>query len=81
GAVRPGSRAGEDFDRLLDACAAYAKSAGARKFRAGVNTARTEAYRSMLAKGFRADMQGVQMLKGGMAGYSRPGVYVLDDWA
>jgi hypothetical protein len=47
---------------------------------AGVNTARHEAYREMLARGFRADLLGVAMGLPNDVGYNRPGVYVMDDW-
>ena len=47
---------------------------------AGVNTSRREAYRAMLACGFRTDVQGLAMDRPDEAGYNRPGVYVIDDW-
>ena len=48
---------------------------------AGVNTAREEAYRQMKASGgFRTVMQGVTMHRDNEPGYSRPGLYILDDW-
>ena len=47
---------------------------------AGVNTGRDEAYRLMLAHGFRARMQVVTMYRPNEPGYSRPGCFVLDDW-
>jgi GNAT superfamily N-acetyltransferase len=84
-AVRPGSpgdaRAAGDFARLLDAVEAYARSVGARKITAGVNLARREAFREMVARGFRTEIQGVAMETGGeTSGYNRAGVYILDDW-
>ena len=80
GAARPGARASEHFDRLLTACEGFAFDAGARRLAAGVSTARHEAYRHMLERGFHTDMQGVAMKRPNDAGYNRPGVYVLDDW-
>lgn len=80
GAVRPGPAAGEAFGRLLDACAALATAAGTPKLLAGVNMARQEAYRHMAGRGFRAEIQGVTMHRPDEPGYSRPGVYVIDDW-
>jgi predicted N-acetyltransferase YhbS len=80
GAVRPGPGAEERFDALLDACAGIARQAGTSTLRAGVNTAREEAYRHMLRRGFRTAIQGVTMHRPNEPGYSRPGLYVLDDW-
>ena len=47
---------------------------------AGVNLAREEADRHMVARGFRTEIQGVTMHRLNDWGYSRPGLYVLDDW-
>ena len=80
GAVRPGPSAAERFDALLDACAALARQAGMPTVLAGVNTAREEAYRQMLRRGFRTEFLGVTMHRPNELGYSRPGLYVLDDW-
>ncbi len=79
GAVRPGPKAPTTFDRLLDACHDLAASRSMKKVVAGANLAREEAYRAMLARGFRTGFQGVAMEKG-RAGYNRPGVYLIDDW-
>ncbi len=80
-AVRPGPRAGGDFERLLDAVDAFAQSAGAQKITAGVNLARREAFQALLARGLRTETQGVAMETGdASSGYNRAGVYVLDDW-
>ncbi|HEX6717599.1 MAG TPA: GNAT family N-acetyltransferase [Pyrinomonadaceae bacterium] len=80
GAVRPGPTAEEYFSRLLEACEEMASSQHVSRLRAGVNTARHEAYRQMLARGFRADMQGLVMSRPNEAGYNWPGVYLIDDW-
>lgn len=80
GAARPGARAGESFGRLLDACEAHAASRGLPRLAGGVNLARHDAYRQMLARGFRADRQGVAMHRGNDAGYHRPDVFAIDDW-
>lgn len=80
GAVRPGQRAAETFARLLDACEALAVARGLSRLVAGVNTARHEAYRRMLAYGFRTDIQGIAMQRHNDVGYNRPGVYLIDDW-
>jgi hypothetical protein len=68
------------FGRLLDACEALARSRGLARLEAGVNLARHEAYRAMLARGFRTDIQGVAMHRHNESGYSRAGVHVIDDW-
>ena len=80
GAVRPGSGAAERFAALLDACAGLAIATGVLNIVAGVNLAREEAYRAMLGRGFRTQIQGVTMHRPNEPGYSRPGLFVLDDW-
>jgi len=80
GAVRPGPTAEHDFNRLLDACEEMAFAQQVSRLRAGVNTARREAYRQMLSRGFTTDMQGLVMSRPNEAGYNRPGVYLFDDW-
>ncbi len=80
GAVRPGHSAEQHFSYLLDACEEMAFAQHVSRLRAGVNTARHEAYRHMLARGFRTDIQGVVMSRPNEAGYNRPGVYLIDDW-
>lgn len=79
-AIRPGTAAEEHFSQLLDACEAGASSKNLSRLVAGVNTARHEAYRHMLARGFRTDVQGVVMQQSNDEGYNRPGVWILDDW-
>ncbi|MGA8011204.1 MAG: GNAT family N-acetyltransferase [Candidatus Acidiferrales bacterium] len=80
-AVRPGLRASETFERLLDAVEAYARAVKAPKVTAGVNLARREAFQALIARGFRTEMQGVAMETGdATSGYNRAGVYILDDW-
>ena len=80
GAVRPGPTAEDDFARLLDSCGALAIAIGMPILSAGVNLAREEAYRHMVAYGFRTEISGVTMHRPNDWGYSRPGLYVLDDW-
>jgi len=80
-AVRPGRRAGEAFERLLDGVEAYARALKVPKITAGVNLARREAFQALRARGFRTEMQGVAMETGdASSGYNRAGIYVLDDW-
>jgi GNAT superfamily N-acetyltransferase len=80
GAARPGTNATANFDRLLSACEALAAQRALSKLVAGVNTACIEAYRQMLAIGFRTDFQGVEMHQPNEPGYSRPGTFVIHDW-
>ena len=79
-AVRRGPGAQERFSALLDTCAGLAREAGMTNVLAGVNLAREEAYRQMLARGFRTVIQGVTMHRPNETGYSAPGLYILDDW-
>jgi GNAT superfamily N-acetyltransferase len=80
GAVRPGAGADTRFAALLDACGGLAAAVGMANVLAGVSTAREEAYRHMLGRGFRSQMHVVTMHRPNEPGYSRPGLYVLDDW-
>lgn len=80
GAVRPGPKAEANFERLLETCEATAASQGLRLVIAGMNMGRHEAYRAMRSRGFRTDLQAVTMHRSNDPGYSRPGVYVIDDW-
>lgn len=80
GAARPGRHAERDFDRLLYACQEFARSRAALRLSAGVNTGRDQAYRLMLARGFRTDFLGVTMDRPNEPGYNRPNVYLIDDW-
>lgn len=80
GGVRPASTAALDFESLLNACEAMAASRGLIRMVAGVNTARREAYGYMLERGWRPITYGVAMHRPDEPGYSRRGVYVIDDW-
>lgn len=79
GAARPGTSAPERFERLLDACEALAVRRGLGRLLVGMNTARHEAYRRLLARGFRADLHGLAMLRPNEPAYNRPDLYVIDD--
>jgi GNAT superfamily N-acetyltransferase len=80
-AVRPDSRAGKNFARLLGAIEAFAALRNATKVTGDVNVARREAFQAMLAHGFRPERNGVAMEAGKAgSGYNRAGVYILDDW-
>lgn len=80
GAVRPLAGAEEYFGNLIDACEEMALGQSVSRLVAGVNTGRHEAYRQMLASGFKTEIQGVVMSRPNEAGYNRPGVYLIDDW-
>jgi GNAT superfamily N-acetyltransferase len=79
GAARGGAGSGERFDRLLDACEAFAFSRGAT-VEAGVNLAREDAYRRMRARGYRVITQGVAMQRPHVEGFNRADAWVIDDW-
>lgn len=79
GAARSGAGAGERFEKLLDACEAFA-AGRALTLEAGVNLAREDAYRRMRARGFRVTTQGVAMQRPHAEGFNRPDVWVIDDW-
>jgi hypothetical protein len=79
GAARSGKGAGERFDKLLDACDAFAAARGAT-LEAGVNLAREDAWRRMRAHGYRAITQGVAMQRPHADGFNRADAWVIDDW-
>jgi len=80
GATRPGPTAARDFERLLVACESLASERGLDRIEAGVSTARHEAYRLMLERGFRTDMQGVSMHRPNEAALDRGDVFAMNDW-
>jgi GNAT superfamily N-acetyltransferase len=79
GAARGGQGAGERFDRLLDACEAFASSRRVA-IEAGVNAAREDAYRRMRSRGYQVAIQGVAMQRPHADHFNRPDAYVIDDW-
>jgi GNAT superfamily N-acetyltransferase len=79
GAVRPGGGAGERFERLLDLCEGYAAVRELEHMLAGVNLARHDAYRRLVAHGYAPQMQGVIMQRPNEPGYCRPDVFAIDD--
>jgi GNAT superfamily N-acetyltransferase len=79
GAVLPGAEAEARFERLVDACEALAAGRGLSRLMAGINTARHGAYRALLARGYRAMINGVTMLRPNEPAYNRPDAYVIDD--
>ncbi len=80
GAVRPGPGAENRFEQLLDACEETARARGLARVVGGVNFGRTGAYRSMSSRGYRASDLGVAMHRPNESGYSRPDIYLIDDW-
>lgn len=78
-AARSGPGSGGRFDRLLDACDAFAGPRGL-PIEAGMNLAREDAYRRMRAHGYKAFAQGVSMQRPHAPGHNRGDVYVIDDW-
>lgn len=80
GAVRPGPEAGGQFAELLAAGRALAAAVAMPHLLAGVNLGREEAYRHMAANEFRTEVQSVTLHRPNEPGYSRPGLFVLDDW-
>jgi hypothetical protein len=61
GAVRVGAPAEPHYLRLLDACEALAVAVGMPNVLAGTNMARHEAYRHLVARGFRTEILGVSI--------------------
>ena len=79
-AVQPGASSEQMFGRLIAACERQAAAHGLQMLVSGVNTARGETYSYLRARGFRTEILGIAMHRRNEAGYSRPGVYVIDEW-
>ena len=79
GAARGGAGAGKRFDKLLNACDAFAASRGAT-IEGGMNLACEDAYRRMRSHGYRAAMNGVAMQRPHVPGYNRANTYIMSDW-
>jgi len=80
GAVHKGHEASRRFTRLLKACEVLAPAHGASRLVAGVNAARSEACRALIANGFHTESVGVAMHRPYVPAYNRDDVYVIDDW-
>ncbi len=76
--VRP--HAAHDFAHLLDCAEGLACVVGAERVVAGMNTARSGAYRLMREQGYRAGLVGVAMHRPDGPGFNRPDVFAIDDW-
>jgi hypothetical protein len=74
------ARTRDGFTALLEAAESFAVGRRAERIVAGMNTARVEAYEAMLRTGFRVSRTGVAMHRPNAPGFSRPGVFVIDDW-
>lgn len=79
-AVRPEAASQQTFDRLLDACDALAAARGAGVLLVGVDLGTRAAYRHVLARGFRTQMQGVALHRPDDVGYLTRDALVLGDW-
>ena len=79
GTIRKGPGAVDFFERLLSVCESLAAKRGMEAVLAGVNTACHDAYHRMLDRGFRADFQGVLMLKPNEPAFDAPDCYVMCD--
>ncbi|HYW69989.1 MAG TPA: GNAT family N-acetyltransferase [Pyrinomonadaceae bacterium] len=79
-AARSDAKADHNFNSLLEAVERWAATRSLERIVAGVNSARHNAYRQMLARGFVTQIQGVVMSRPNEAGYNRPDVYLIDDW-
>ncbi len=73
------ARDGEGFEKLLDACEAFAAPRGLT-VEAGMNLARQDAFERMRARGYRVTTQGVAMQRPHAEGFNRPDAWVIDDW-
>ncbi len=60
-AVRPGNAAPQRFEEILDACDSFAAESGLSRLVVGIDTGRRDAYRRLLARGFRVEQVGVSM--------------------
>ena len=78
-AVRPSLNASTHFEQLLNLCEMLTRKAGMSRLVAGVNTSHHDAYRQMIARGFRTEITGIAMHKPNEPGFARPDVFVLND--
>ncbi|GAX41202.1 GCN5-related N-acetyltransferase [Tolypothrix sp. NIES-4075] len=62
-AVRPSLNASTHFEQLLNLCEMLTIKAGMSRLLAGVNTSHHDAYRRMIARGFRTEITGIGMHK------------------
>lgn len=74
-----GPEAGDAFDGLLKASEQYSLRSGMKVLVAGVNSGCHDAYRRMIARGFRTEFVGVLMLKPNEPALDNPDSYVICD--
>lgn len=79
-AVRSGTGAAENFNRLLLGCEKFTAAVNVKRLVAGTNTGRVSAYEAMLAAGYRTWMNGIAMHRVENSCYDFPGTFVIDDW-
>jgi GNAT superfamily N-acetyltransferase len=78
--ARPGEGGAARFEQLLDACEAFAVASGLSRLVVGVDTGRLDAYRRLLARGFRVEQIGLSMwLRPDEPRLDGPEQYVIDD--
>ena len=80
GAVNRDDSSGQLFSGLLDCVQEFALSKQTARLVAGVNMARHGAYKIMIERGFRTELQGVAMHSPNAPGYNLPDIYLIDDW-
>lgn len=78
-AARPGGGAAGRLELLVDAIGEHAATTGFTRLEAGVNLARRDAYRVLVAHGYRTFALGVAMHRPDAEGFDRPNALVLDD--
>jgi N-acetylglutamate synthase-like GNAT family acetyltransferase len=78
-AVRPAPDAAEQFEALVGACEQLARQRGLERVSACVSTGRADAYRRLLARGYRAQIHGVDMIRPNTQEFLRPDAYVIHD--
>jgi GNAT superfamily N-acetyltransferase len=74
------ARSGSSFEALLDASETLAASKKLKRLIAGANAGREKAWQRLVARGFRADIQGVAMHRHNDPGYNGSDTYIIDDW-
>jgi hypothetical protein len=78
-AAGSGEGAAGRFERLLDACEAYAIGRGLPRLVIGINMGREHAARIVLGRGYRTLTLGVAMHRPNAPAWDRPDAYVIDD--
>jgi hypothetical protein len=78
--VRSGGDAAARLTRLIAGCEDFARSRGVAQISAGVSAGRIDAYKLLVALGFRAQLNGIAMHRPYQEAYDRPDVFALDDW-